>query len=209
MARVRLLMRSGLAYLLMANGPRHVRYRFGQTAGFAPGLIDAALLVEELDDLSARMTSAAIKHVAPQDFGRATPDGGLVTWRILCPLDSALPFVRDAYRPNVAVPVDETTHRNGVTGIRMLHYAVDALAKAANGWSGMGAQVQWSNAAEFAVDGMPITYHATSANPLWKEWVATSRAKPVRVDLLTENHDRVGALKVPPHWHCEINIVAR
>lgn len=208
-AKVRLLMRSGLAYLLMANGPKHVRYRFGQAAGFVPGLIDAALLEEELEDLSADMTSAGIKHIAPQNFARATPDGVQLTWRILCPLDSALPFIRDDYRPNLAIPAQELNHPNGVTGVHMLHYAVDDLAKAANCWNGMGEQVVWRSAAEFALDGIPITYHATSANPLWRQWVASTRAKPVRLDLLADNESRVGVLKMPPHWHCEINIVTR
>jgi hypothetical protein len=84
-ARVRILIRRGLGYLLMANGLDHLRYRFGQAAGFPPSLIDAALLAKRLEDLSAHMTWGGIEHIAPQQFGRDTPHGVHLTWRVFVP----------------------------------------------------------------------------------------------------------------------------
>jgi hypothetical protein len=206
-ALVRLLIRSGLGFLLLANGPQHVRYRFGQTIRFPPGLIDAALLADSLEDLSDRMMAVGIKHIAPQSFGRDTPSGVRLSWQILCPLDCALPFVRDQYRSDTPIPSPPCDHPNRVTGIRMLHYAVDDIAEAANSWTCMGEQLRWEGAAAFTLDGIAITYHATSAHPLWKKWVSSTRAKPVKIDLLGEDDSHVGALQLPAHWHCQIEIV--
>ena len=202
-----LLWRSGLAKLLLANGAHHLRYRFVQLIGMAPGLADAALLCPDLPAFCRSLSSADLPHAPAADFGRQAPDGTRYVWQIACSIEPGLPFAMSEFSPPRQISEALTQHPNGITGIKTLHYAVSASTERQQPWRIL-EPAHWTETEDGdRNDKLALVYHAVSKQPEWEKWVHASRNKPVRLELSIARADSQSSLSLPPHWHGDIRLV--
>jgi len=205
---VRLLTRSGLSRLKLRKRAGHIRYRFAQTINYPPGLVDAAVIQDDLNLVSQTMGLGLIRHVGQQGASRITPDGTSVSWNMLCPIPDSLPFWRDAYKPSLAVTGTDRKHVNGASGICKVHYAVKDLFEVRKYWQAIGGKfaktAECDSGKYFQLLNFPLEYHTADSNPKWNKWVASTRDRPVRLTLFTDRNGAKQELSLPTHWQAEI-----
>lgn len=120
------------AYLEIIAFPHHLpEYRWWQVLDRSgPGLVDFALLPDDLDADLARARAAGIVMDGPLDGGRLQPDGTRIAWRSARPPEPDIPFLcTDVTARSLRVPEGEgRRHANGVTGVAGVTVAVQDLA---------------------------------------------------------------------------------
>ncbi|BCB21423.1 VOC family protein [Bosea sp. ANAM02] len=120
------------AYLEIIAFPRPVPdFRWWQVLDRAgPGLVDYAVLPDDLDADLARARAAGIVMDGPIDGGRLQPDGTRIAWRSARPPEPDIPFLcTDVTARSLRVPEGAARrHANGVTGVAGVTVAVQDLA---------------------------------------------------------------------------------
>lgn len=120
------------AYLEIIAFPRPLPdYRWWQVLDRAgPGLVDYAVLPDDLDADLARARAAGIVMEGPIDGGRLQPDGTRIAWRSARPPEPDIPFLcTDVTARSLRVPEGPgRRHANGVTGVAGVTVAVQDLA---------------------------------------------------------------------------------
>lgn len=120
------------AYLEIIAFPRPLPdYRWWQVLDRAgPGLVDYAVLPDDLDADLARVRAAGIVMDGPIDGGRLKPDGMRIAWRSARPPEPDIPFLCTYVTArNLRVPEGAARrHANGVTGVAGVTVAVQDLA---------------------------------------------------------------------------------
>ena len=120
------------AYLEIIAFPRPVPdFRWWQVLDRAgPGLVDFAVLPDDLDADLARARAAGIVMDGPLDGGRLQPDGTRIAWRSARPPEPDIPFLCTDVTPRgLRVPEGPgRRHANGVTGVAGVTVAVQDLA---------------------------------------------------------------------------------
>ncbi|WP_293799003.1 VOC family protein [uncultured Bosea sp.] len=120
------------AYLEIIAFPRPVPdFRWWQVLDRAgPGLVDFAVLPDDLDADLARARAAGIVMDGPIDGGRLQPDGTRIAWRSARPPEPDIPFLCTDVTPRgLRVPEGPgRRHANGVTGVAGVTVAVQDLA---------------------------------------------------------------------------------
>ncbi|WP_454658553.1 VOC family protein [Bosea beijingensis] len=117
------------AYLEIIAFPRPVPdFRWWQVLDRAgPGLVDFAVLPDDLDADLARARAAGIVMEGPIDGGRLQPDGTRIAWRSARPPEPDIPFlVADVTPRELRVPTGAARrHANGVTGVACVSVVVE------------------------------------------------------------------------------------
>lgn len=204
------LVRSGAARALMARTSNHLKYRFLEATRYPEGLFDAALMVDDIFELSHRLTALGVAHAPPRPFRRHTPNAVELRWNMVCPFDSALPFVRDPFVPEARLRDEVTHHPNGATGIAEIHYAVSNPDATQALWNALGdADVRAApeGANRVTLGSSSLIIHPRESDDAWNGWVSSTRDKPVRVLLWTRHAGRRGPLALPHHWHGALSLV--
>lgn len=120
------------AYLEIIAFPRPVPdFRWWQVLDRAgPGLVDYAVLPDDLNADLARARAAGIVMDGPIDGGRLQPDGTRIAWRSARPPEPDIPFLcTDVTARSLRVPEGSgRRHANGVTGVAGVTVAVQDLA---------------------------------------------------------------------------------
>ena len=120
------------AYLEIIAFPRPVAdFRWWQVLDRSgPGLVDYAVLPDDLDADLARARAAGIVMDGPLDGGRLQPDGTRIAWRSARPPEPDIPFLcTDVTTRSLRVPEGAARrHANGVTGVAGVTVAVQNLA---------------------------------------------------------------------------------
>src|SRR5690349_20811630 len=98
------------------EAPQHRWWR--HTAG-GPGLIDYALLPDDIDEDVAAIRARGLPFGEPDSGGRLRPDGQRVGWKTAQPTTPDLPFLCwDVTQRDLRVPTGTARqHPNGVVGI--------------------------------------------------------------------------------------------
>lgn len=95
------------------------------------GLIDYAVLTDNLEAEMERLKSAGIEYTGPNDGARKRPDGEEIAWKTATPAEgqSGLPFlIEDVTHRDLRVPDGAgVAHPNGVESIETLVIAVQDL----------------------------------------------------------------------------------
>lgn len=110
--------------------PSPLERRFRQREAAGEGMIDFALLPEDIQAALAAASGRGLALAGPFPGGRVRPDGQQVAWQLGIPQASALPFLcADATPRALRVPPGEARHHaNGVTGVAGLAVAIRDLA---------------------------------------------------------------------------------
>lgn len=103
------------------------------------GLVDFALLCDDLAGEAETITERGLAVPAPEPNGRLRPDGERIEWIASMPQvvvgESGIPFlIEDATPRSFRVPHEpaETLHANGVTGIAGITLLVEEIDRAAS-----------------------------------------------------------------------------
>ena len=198
------LVNSGAARALMARTASHLKYRFLEASRYPEGLFDAALMVDDIFELSHRLEASGVAHAPPHPFRRRTPDALELRWNMVCPFDSGLPFVRDPFEPEVRLRKDVSHHSNGATGIAEVHYAVSNPSATQAQWCALGdaaVKAESGGATRVTLGSSALVFHPRERDAEWNGWVSSTRDKPVRVRLRTQDPLRRGPILLPAHWH--------
>lgn len=107
---------------------RFIRYLLGDS-----GLVDFALLPDDMDTAVARLVEGGIGVEGPLPGGRQRPDGTQLAWRFAFPKQSDLPFLLVDDTPReLRIPTgDARRHKNGVSGLTGVVIAAKDPAKLA------------------------------------------------------------------------------
>lgn len=114
---------------LLAGGSSPVDWRMGPWETAAEGLIDFALVPDDIHEVLARAHANGLTLHGPFPGGRLRPDGRQVTWQLAIPDGCDLPFLcADVTERSLRVPAGAARqHANGATGIRGLNIVTDNL----------------------------------------------------------------------------------
>lgn len=106
--------------------PDHRWWRYAESG---EGLIDFALLPDDIEATIAEARQRGLELAGPVDGGRLRPDGQRIAWRTGHPATSDLPFLcADVTPRDLRVPGGEARHHpNGVVGLASVTVAVDDL----------------------------------------------------------------------------------
>jgi hypothetical protein len=124
------------------------------------GLVDAALLVDDLPAETDRLAAAGYAVTGPMEGGRLRPDGIRIAWRVArLNVGGAvrLPFVIDDISPHDLRVPPGTGHSNAVEGIAGVTIAVLALADAEPLYGGLlGASIREGDTIRYAAGDQVI-----------------------------------------------------
>lgn len=114
---------------LPTDPPSPLERRFRPRQAADEGLIDFALLPEDIHKAMAAAAGRGLALEGPFAGGRVRPDGQRVAWQLGIPQALALPFLCADVTPRaLRVPLGEARcHANGVTGVAGLAIAVSNL----------------------------------------------------------------------------------
>ncbi len=117
---------------LATNGRSAVESRVLAWQGPSEGLVDFALLPEDMATDVKRARQGGLAIEGPFDGGRTRPDGQMVRWQLAIPETFDVPFVcGDVTDRSLRVPGGEAVrHANGVVGVNRLVVAVADLEAA-------------------------------------------------------------------------------
>ncbi len=108
----------------LAAGESRLAARWLSMNGLPSGLIDFALIPENLDLVRQRGVD-----IAELEMGRARPDGVELRWKMGHPATLDLPFLIEDVTPREWRVPAETNHPNGALGITQLTIIVDDLGR--------------------------------------------------------------------------------
>ena len=131
---LRSLLRLGILDVFLKNTSKHLKYRFSEVVDYPEGFIDSALLTKDMKGTFQQVIDRGLTVAPPTEFSRQRDNAPLVRWKIMSPIESVLPFVRDPYMPAIPVTNDMVTHKNGALGISQMVYGTRALEKTVNGF---------------------------------------------------------------------------
>lgn len=116
-------------------------HRWWAKLAVGEGLVDFALLVDAAAAEAARLATAGVAFVGPEEGGRTRTDGERITWRNLAPAATVtpLPFLIEDVTPrDRRVPGGAAAgHACGATGVAGLTVVVADLARAANAFAAL------------------------------------------------------------------------
>lgn len=121
---------------LPTEQPSPLERRFRQREAAGEGLIDFALLPEDIQGAIATAAGRGLALEGPFPGSRVRPDGQRVAWQLGIPQAPALPFLCADVTPRaLRVPQGEARrHANGVTGVAGLAVAVSDLGRYVEGY---------------------------------------------------------------------------
>lgn len=121
---------------LPTEQPSPLERRFRQREAVSEGLIDFALLPEDIQRAIATAAGRGLALEGPFPGSRVRPDGQRVAWQLGIPPAPALPFLCADVTPRaLRVPQGEAQrHANGVTGVAGLAVAVSDLGRYVAGY---------------------------------------------------------------------------
>lgn len=97
------------------------------------GSIDWCLRVSDVDQTLTNWRSGDLESLGSQKFSRKRPDGQIARWVLGSVKDMDLPFLlADISDIALRVPLSETRHPNGVTGIQKLSISAANIRQAAD-----------------------------------------------------------------------------
>ena len=96
-------------------------YRFyGRAFDSNEGIIDFALLSDDLSGDISRIRKQGIFLTKPLSAGRHRPDGNVLRWKMLTPDIKELPFLITDLKPHITPDPKAFKHANGVSGLEGL-----------------------------------------------------------------------------------------
>lgn len=120
-----------IAFYDLDGADAHRWFRFRERNG---GLIDYAVLTDDLQGEMDRLQGTGITYTGPNEGARQRPDGQEIAWKTATPEagQSGLPFIiEDVTDRELRVPGGSgVAHPNGVENMRTLIIAVDDLGQA-------------------------------------------------------------------------------
>jgi catechol 2,3-dioxygenase-like lactoylglutathione lyase family enzyme len=121
---------------LPTEQPSPLERRFRQRQAAGEGLVDFALLPEDIQGTIATAAGRGLALEGPFPGSRVRPDGQRVAWQLGIPQAPALPFLCADVTPRaLRVPQGEARrHANGVTGVAGLAVAVSDLGRYVEGY---------------------------------------------------------------------------
>jgi catechol 2,3-dioxygenase-like lactoylglutathione lyase family enzyme len=107
--------------------------RFALYYDGAPGLIDFALdTAGDFAETISGVQERGCNYTQPKPFSRTRPDGIQLKWFLSLSKRLPLPFIMSKYTPEIPRTKEETTHKNGITGIKELMICTTDLEKDAH-----------------------------------------------------------------------------
>lgn len=142
-----------LELIAFAEPDRPQPHRWWAKLSQGEGLIDVALLADDLAAETARLASAGLAVDGPDGGGRTRPDGQRISWRgaVLPVADGFLPFLIEDVTPRQQrVPGGAAAvHANGAAGVAGLIVAVADLERSATAFATLlGTEGTAANATE-------------------------------------------------------------
>ncbi len=123
---LRLLYKTGLLNLFRKSKYGITLRFYGRAFNLPEGLIDLALLSENLSKDRIHLKNRGIFLTKPLAAGRRTPDGKVLQWKMAAPLTDELPFLISDMHPLIPPDARATEHTNGVVGLEgMVMVATD------------------------------------------------------------------------------------
>jgi hypothetical protein len=118
---------------------QEVAHRWWPKLALGGGVIDFALLTQDVKTEAARLRAHRVAVRGPDDGGRQRPDGAVLKWRSIVVEDSSLglPFIiEDVTERSLRVPGGAAAqHANGATGIAGTRLVVPDLASTATAFA--------------------------------------------------------------------------
>ncbi|MDN5213527.1 VOC family protein [Fulvivirgaceae bacterium BMA12] len=114
---LRLLYKTGLLTFFRKSKYGITLRFYGRAFDLPEGLIDVALLSENLSKDRIHLKNRGVFLTKPLAAGRRTPDGKLLRWKMSAPLTDELPFLISGLHPLSLPDPSATEHANGVVGL--------------------------------------------------------------------------------------------
>lgn len=114
---LKILYKIGILRLLQKSKYGITLRFYGRSFDLEEGIIDFALLSDNLSTDIAQIKNRGIFLTKPLAAGRYRPDGQLLHWKMLAPLIKELPFLITGLKPAILPDPAIMEHVNGVVGL--------------------------------------------------------------------------------------------
>ena len=117
---LRLLYKTGILWLFRKSKYRIALRFYGRAFDSNEGIIDFALLTDDLANDLRSIRKKGIFFTRPLEAGRHRPDGKVLRWKMLAPVLKTLPFLITGLQPHLTPDSQSMKHVNGVSGLKGL-----------------------------------------------------------------------------------------